>query len=63
MPVFQKQATTMPQSLVDVSTSPAFPGINQALVDTMDQYLSDPSASTDAVVQALTSGVQKALQG
>jgi hypothetical protein len=33
------------------------------LVDTMDQYLSSPSASTDAVVQALTSGVQKALQG
>jgi multiple sugar transport system substrate-binding protein len=62
MPVFQKQATTMPQSLVDVSTSPAFPGINQALVDTMDQYLSDPGASTDSVVEDLTSAIEKALQ-
>jgi multiple sugar transport system substrate-binding protein len=62
MPVFQQQATTMPAGLVKAATSPAFAGINQALVDTMDQYLSDPSASTDAVVQALTSGVQKALQ-
>ena len=63
MPVFQQQATTMPAGLVKAATSPAFAGINQVLVDTMDQYLSDPSASTDAVVQALTSGVQKALQG
>ena len=45
-----------------VSTSPAFPGINQALVDTMDQYLSDPAASTDDVVRALDSGISKALR-
>jgi multiple sugar transport system substrate-binding protein len=62
MPVFQQQATTMPDGLVKAATSPAFAGINQALVDTMDQYLSNPSASTDDVVQALTAGVQKALQ-
>ena len=62
MPVFQKQATTMPQSLVDVSTSAAFPGINQALVDTMDQYLSDRGATTDSIVENLTSAIEKALQ-
>ncbi len=62
MPVFQQQATTMPDGLVKAATSPAFAGINQALVDTMDQYLSNPSASTDDMVQALTAGVQKALQ-
>ena len=62
MPVFQQQATTMPEGLVKATTSPAFAGINQALIDTMDQYLSNPSASTDDTVQALSAGVQKALQ-
>jgi multiple sugar transport system substrate-binding protein len=62
MPVFQQQATTMPAGLVKAATSPAFAGINQTLVDTMDQYLSDPSASTDAVVRSLDSGIQKALR-
>ena len=62
MPVFQQQATTMPDSLVKAATSPAFAGINQSVVDTMDQYLSNPSASTDETVQALTAAVQKALQ-
>ncbi len=62
MPVFQQQATTLPEKLVKTSTLPAFPGINQALVDTMDQYLSDPSSSTDAVIEALTKGITKALQ-
>jgi multiple sugar transport system substrate-binding protein len=62
MPVFQQQATTMPEGLVRVSTSPAFPGINQALVDTMDQYLTDRSADTDGVVERLTGGIEKALQ-
>jgi multiple sugar transport system substrate-binding protein len=63
MPVFQQQATTMPEGLVKAATSPAFAGINQALVDTMDQYLSNPSANTDDTVRALTAGVQKALKG
>ncbi len=62
MPVFQQQATTLPEKLVKTSTLPAFPGINQALVDSMDQYLSDPSSSTDAVIDALTKGITKALQ-
>ena len=62
MPVFQKQATTLPEKLVKTSTLPAFPGINQALVDSMDQYLSDPSSSTDSVIDALTKGITKALQ-
>lgn len=60
MTVFQKQATTMPANLVKVSTSPAFPGINQALVDNMDQYLSNPSSSTDALIASLTAAIQKA---
>lgn len=30
MPIFQKQATTLPEKLVKTSTLPAFPGINQA---------------------------------
>ena len=63
MPVFQKQATTMPEGLVKVSTAPAFPGINQALVDNMDQYLSKSSSSTDSVISALTGSIEKALQG
>jgi multiple sugar transport system substrate-binding protein len=62
MPVFQKQATTMPPGLVKASTLTAFPGINQALVDTMDQYLSNASATTDSVVQSLTAAIEKALQ-
>jgi hypothetical protein len=28
----------------------------------MDQYLSNPSASTDSVIQGLTSSIQKALK-
>ena len=62
MPVFQKQATTMPDALVKTSTVAAFPGINQALVDNMDQFLSNPSAGVDSVVSSLTSGVTKALK-
>ena len=60
MKVFQKQATTMPANLVKVSTSAAFPGMNQALVDNMDQYLSDPNSSTDALIASLTAAIQKA---
>lgn len=63
LPVFQKQATTMPDALVKTTTLPAFPGINQALVDSMDQFLSSPSASVDSVVGSLTSGIEKALKG
>jgi multiple sugar transport system substrate-binding protein len=62
MPVFQKQATTLPEKLVKTSTLPAVPGINQALVDNMDQYLSDPGSSVDTVITALTKGIEKALQ-
>jgi len=62
MPVFQKQATTMPDALVKTSTVAAFPGINQALVDNMDQFLSNPSAGVDSVVSSLTSGITKALK-
>ena len=62
MPVFQQQATTMPEALVAVSTVPAFPGINQALIDTMDQYLSDASSSTDSAIDDLTAGIERALQ-
>lgn len=62
MPVFQKQATTMPAGLVRASTLPAFPGINQALIDNMDQYLSSGSSTTDSVVQGLTASIEKALQ-
>lgn len=61
MPVFQKQATTMPDQLVKTSTMAAFPAINQALVDNMDQFLSNPSASVDSVVSALTAAIEKAL--
>jgi ABC-type glycerol-3-phosphate transport system substrate-binding protein len=62
MPVFQQQATTLPEKLVKTSTLPAFPGINQALVDSMDQYLSNPSSRVDTVIDALTKGITKALQ-
>lgn len=63
LPVFQQQATTLPAGLVKASTSAGFAGINQALVDNLDQYLSSPSSSTDAVVKALGTAVDKALQG
>lgn len=63
MPVFQKQATTIPDALAKTSTLPAFPGINQALVDNLDQFLSDPSASVDSIVSKLTASIAKALQG
>ena len=62
LPVFQKQATTMPAALVKTSTIAAFPGINQALVDNMDQFLSNPSASADSVIKALTGSIEKALK-
>lgn len=62
MPVFQKQATTMPEGLVKTVTSASFPGINQALIDNMDQYLSSASASTDSVIADLTAGIEKALR-
>lgn len=61
MPVFQQQATTMPEALIKTSVLAGFPAINQALIDNMDQYLSDPSASTDSVVQGLTSSIENAL--
>lgn len=61
MPVFQTQATTIPESLVRATTVPAFPGINQALVDNMDQYLSDPDSSTDDVIAALTRAIDEAI--
>lgn len=61
MPVFQKQATTFPEALVKTSTLPSFTGINQALIDNMDQYLSNPSASVDTVISGLTSGIKKVL--
>lgn len=62
MAVFQKQATTMPLGLVKVATSAAFPGINQALVDNMDQYLSNASSTTDSVISGLTASIEKALK-
>lgn len=61
MPVFQKQATTMPDALVKTSTMAAFPAINQALVDNMDQFLSSSSATVDSVISGLTGAIQKAL--
>ncbi|WP_137123256.1 ABC transporter substrate-binding protein [Segeticoccus rhizosphaerae] len=61
MPTFQQQATTMPPALVQTCTLPAFPGINQALIDNMDQYLSKPDASVDSVISGITSGIQKTL--
>ena len=62
MPIFQQQATTQPEKLVQTCVLPAFPGINQALIDNMDPYLSNPGASTDSVVAGLTASIQKALQ-
>jgi multiple sugar transport system substrate-binding protein len=61
MPVFVEQATTLPEDLVAVSTSPGFTGINQALIDAMDGYLSDPSSSTDALVERLTADIEQAV--
>ncbi len=63
LPVFQQQATTLPEGLVRASTSEGFAAINQAFVDNLDQYFSDPGSSTDAVVQALNSAIGSALQG
>lgn len=63
MPVFVEQATTLPEHLVAVSTSPGFTGINQALIDSMDQYLSDPSSSTDDLVARLTADIEQAVEG
>ncbi len=62
MPVFQQQATTLPPDLVAASTVRGFPAVNQLLVDSMDQYLSDPRSSTDALVTRLSDGVERALQ-
>lgn len=62
LPIFQQQATTLPDQLVRSSTSRSFAGINQALVDNLDQYLANPSATTDSVVQALTGAIEKAVQ-
>ncbi|MGL5818319.1 MAG: ABC transporter substrate-binding protein [Phycicoccus sp.] len=61
LPVFQAQATTLPEQLVTTTTVPEFPAINQALVDSMDQFLSDPSASVDSVVTSLTEKITEAL--
>lgn len=63
LPVFQAQATTLPDALVRTTTLAAFPGINQALVDNMDQFLSSPSAGVDVVVAGLTQSISKALKG
>lgn len=62
MPVFQQQATTIPDGLVGACTVPSFTGINQVLIDTMDQYLSDPGSSTDQMIQDLTNGIDKAIK-
>jgi multiple sugar transport system substrate-binding protein len=62
MPVFQQQATTFPEDLVATTVSPGFPGINQALVDTLDEYLGDPGSSTDDVVERLSADVERAVQ-
>lgn len=61
MPVFQQQATTFPDDLVATTVSPAFAGINQALIDNMDTYLGDPGSSTDDVVQALSADIESAV--
>lgn len=63
MPVFQKQATTMPPGLVKAATSASFAGINQALIDNLDPYLGSAGATTDSVVSGLTASISKALQG
>ncbi len=62
MPVFQQQATTFPPDLVDTTVSPGFAGINQALVDHLDEYLGVPGSSTDAVVEQLSADVESAVQ-
>lgn len=62
MPTFQRQASTIPEALVATSTIAAFPAINQALVDNMDQFLSNPDASVDSIVASLTSSIEKALK-
>ena len=62
MPVFQQQATTFPEDLVATTVSPGFAGINQALVDALDEYLGDPGSSTDDVVEQLSADVERAAQ-
>ena len=62
MPVFQQQATTFPDDLVATTVSPGFAGINQALVDSLDEYLGDPGSSTDDVVEQLSADVERAAQ-
>lgn len=62
MPVFQQQATTFPDDLVATTVLPGFPGINQALVDNLDEYLGDPGSSTDEVVERLSADVESAVQ-
>lgn len=61
MPVFQQQATTFPEDLVATTVSPGFAGINQALIDNMDEYLGDPDSSTDDVVAALSGDIESAV--
>lgn len=63
LPIFQQQATTIPEKLVQESTSQAFAGINQALIDNLDQYLPHPDSDTDQVIEALTGAIEQALQG
>ncbi len=63
LPVFQQQAATIPEKLVQESTSRAFTGINQALIDNMDAYLADPDSDTDQVIESLTSAIEQALEG
>ncbi len=63
LPIFQQQAATIPEKLVQESTSRAFAGINQALIDNMDSYLADPDSDTDGVIEALTGAIERALQG
>ncbi|WP_336922846.1 ABC transporter substrate-binding protein [Aquipuribacter sp. SD81] len=61
LPVFQQQATTFPEDLVLTTVSPAFPGINQALVDNLDQYLGSEDSSTDEVVEVLNADIEAAV--
>ena len=62
MPVFQQQATTFPDDLVATTVSPGFAGINQALVDGLDEYFGNPDSSTDDVVERLSADVESAVQ-
>ena len=62
MPIFQQQATTFPDDLVATTVSPGFAGINQALVDSLDEYLGNPGSATDDVVERLSGDVESAVQ-